>query len=65
MGNLSKVKRIQLNCSIRLLKENCESIKDCRDCVFCRYIDTEAICTLKSAPASWAEIPEKKGEKTF
>ena len=64
MSKLSKVKRIQLNCSIRQLKEYCEAQRNCIDCVFCNMFATEAVCTLRSTPASWKEIPEQKGEPT-
>ena len=62
MSKLSKVKRIQLNCSIRQLKEYCEAQRNCIDCVFYNMLATVAVCTLRSTPVSWKEIPEQKGE---
>lgn len=59
MSNLSKVKRIQLNCSIRQLKEYCENNTSCVACVFyTRFLDTH--CQLKKAPLNWSEIEENK-----
>lgn len=65
MGKLSKVKRIQLNCSIRQLKEYCDAQRECSECVFCNMLPTEAVCTLRGTPASWKEIEEQKGEPTI
>ena len=59
MGKLSKVKRIQLNCSIRQLKEYCEDNTSCSCCVFyTRFLDTR--CLLKKAPINWSEIEEDR-----
>ena len=64
MSKLSKVKRIQLNCSIRQLKEYCETQQYCIDCVLSYTLANEAVCSLRTIPVSWKEIPEQKGEPT-